>query len=87
MDNASRRSARADGDGYLVGVMRTRVEQRDRDEFDRMVESASSRFEERLTQDLGLRCMFPAERGTKGVIDRMSENDNPSPQTQTARQT
>ena len=62
---------------YVIGVMRTLVDQRDRDGFDALVRAATSRFEERLTQRLRLRVdlfgfdaphVVPAE-GTYAPLD------------------
>ncbi|WP_420453504.1 hypothetical protein [Ilumatobacter sp.] len=46
---------RADAREYVIGVMRTMVEERDRAGFEALVERAVARFEERLTEGLSLR--------------------------------
>lgn len=58
MDDTSRLDTAFSGAGtneYVIGVMRTMVEERDRVGFEGLVKRATSCFEERLTEDLGLR--------------------------------
>ncbi|MGB3737001.1 MAG: hypothetical protein WA964_18735 [Ilumatobacter sp.] len=48
-------SSGVDPDQYVIGVMRTMVEDRDREGFEELVQRATSCFEQRLTDGLGLR--------------------------------